>query len=570
MNNEIFKDYSSLDCSYLKDYILYSTKEVKKILLNKTEVRKKFLEEKNHYEFVWLIQGLKDEELLSFIDETFIDDILNSNRAVDKINAIMTLENKYKNIALNKESVASFICKNTSLKNYLYSISNPFLETIFNFILKENNYSSYQLLRNLNIQELYNILSKENNITELKKLCKNYMEYIPIKKLNEFLTENEYLNDFLKLDISIINRFVENGLKLPSNIYTNKEFLNKYLEIQNIEISRIYLENLSLNNIYAYEILDKLVCDKYDNEVRKINLNNEYGNIKISSDYANNKIQKRILDMLIDKNFQDLTDNVLINLQTIVNFNKKNKIIPEERILLYKDILNFSNLTLENQKMLYFRLNKKYRQYLYDDFRTCQDFSYDKLNNNFINLEKINKSSTNKADIYELKGEEFYIPIHTTSTRRKQINEITSAWTERNDTLSISIISDKLLTTYQNPKEYVAFGFNKINKQDIMHVYHSDSFTSHSYGTERVNEILNPKELIEATNGYNEILIDEKENLKPDYIICYDEILDEDIMLSKKMNIPIVIIYTKFYKEAFNNKSGIESPFNDVLKYKKL
>ena len=69
---------------------------------------------------------------------------------------------------------------------------------------------------------------------------------------------------------------------------------------------------------------------------------------------------------------------------------------------------------------------------------------------------------------------------------------------------------------------------------------------------------------------YDEILIDEKENLKPDYIICYDEILDEDIMLSKKMNIPIVIIYTKFYKEAFNNKSGIESPFNDVLKYKKL
>ena len=67
-----------------------------------------------------------------------------------------------------------------------------------------------------------------------------------------------------------------------------------------------------------------------------------------------------------------------------------------------------------------------------------------------------------------------------------------------------------------------------------MHMYHSDSFTSHRYQTDVKNEILTPEKLIDNTKGYNEILVMEDEKIKPEYIVCYDNVKENDLKASKK------------------------------------
>ena len=334
------------------------------------------------------------------------------------------------------------------------------------------------------------------------------------------------------------------------------------------------VEHLIDNNIYAYDILNKCIFKEYDDEIQNINENGIFrylDNKNIDENMLIEKSEQIFLDMLIDKYFVDLKHNVLTNLKTIVDFNDCTNIIEKDRIDKYKQILNFKNLSLNDRKKLYFSLNEKYKMYLYDDFRKCQDKSYDMLNDSFIDLSKLNKTKKDNIDIYELKGEQFYIPIHTT-----HYIDGYETWTDREKTtLSLSVISDKFFGTYCSREDtnFVAFGFNKIKKEHIMHVFHSDSFSLHKKGTFYKNEIFTPKQLIENTKGYNEVLVVE-ENIKPDYIICFDDIKDSDIMIAEEMNIPIVIIHTEFYKEAIKNVSSIDlsSALNieSDLKYRRI
>ncbi len=101
-------------------------------------------------------------------------------------------------------------------------------------------------------------------------------------------------------------------------------------------------------------------------------------------------------------------------------------------------------------------------------------------------------------------------------------------------------------------------------------MYHSDSFSLREGKTYYKNEIFTPKQLIDNTKGYNEILVIEDEEIKPSYIVCFDNIKESDIGVAKEMNIPIVVIYTKFYKEAIKNVSGIDFNIESDLKYRRI
>lgn len=142
MNQNI--NYSNLDPSYLRNLIINTyDKKDKQNLLEKEEVKKVFLKEENHYEFIWLIQALKNEEICYFIDDYVLEEILKSEKANDKINAIMTLDNDYKNIALNKAKVVKYVYNNYLLSYYLDGMNTPFLETMFNLIIEEKNHLIY-------------------------------------------------------------------------------------------------------------------------------------------------------------------------------------------------------------------------------------------------------------------------------------------------------------------------------------------------------------------------------------------------------------------------------------------
>ncbi len=271
--NRVLGNYSNLSPSYLRDYILNTyDKDIRTEILNNIEVKKIFLKDENHYEFVWLVQALKDDDLVTFLDDFVIDEILSSKRVLDKLNAIMTIENEYKNIVLNKIKIIRFISKNDDLLYYLSETKNPFLETFFNFLLKENDANLYHILLYFNKDELYNILKGEN-LNKLVNNCKNYLTYIPIKTLNEIIHDEDYIIDFMKLDIYTIDKLIIDGLILDKKIYLDSEFQNKYLEIKNIDQLRTMIEHLSKNNIYAYELLNKCVYKNYDYKIQNMDEN---------------------------------------------------------------------------------------------------------------------------------------------------------------------------------------------------------------------------------------------------------------------------------------------------------
>ena len=383
MNQNI--NYSNLDPSYLRNLIINTyDKKDKQNLLEKEEVKKVFLKEENHYEFIWLIQALKKEEICYFIDDYVLEEILKSEKANDKINAIMTLDNDYKNIALNKVKVVKYVYNNYLLSYYLDGMNTPFLETMFNLIIEEKK--SFNLLNEFNKESLHKILIKNNNLKRLTAY-KDYLNIVPIDLLNEVISQEPHFSKILNSDINTIKNLIEKGLILPINIYTNPKFVDKYLIINNGDMFTKCINDLDKNNIYASKIIQKNMFDKWDKEF-KIEL----------SEYTD---KKELLTKLTSKYFLDLTSNVLINIESIVEFNKYVNVIPSERIKNYNKILSFETLKIEEIKELYSSLTLKYREYLYDDFRLLQNISYNMLNNKFINLNNMNYKEINNVKIYE-------------------------------------------------------------------------------------------------------------------------------------------------------------------------
>ena len=81
-----------------------------------------------------------------------------------------------------------------------------------------------------------------------------------------------------------------------------------------------------------------------------------------------------------------------------------------------------------------------------------------------------------------------------------------------------------------------------------------------------IKRIMTSKELVNGSNWYSEIELVNLQNenkeyniKKPDFIVVYDEIRDKDIMESKRLNIPIVIIKMTRLK----NENKVDTGFDN-------
>ena len=136
-------------------------------------------------------------------------------------------------------------------------------------------------------------------------------------------------------------------------------------------------------------------------------------------------------------------------------------------------------------------------------------------------------------------------------------------WWERNNkkVTSLSLISDKNITTFGDPNSDVILGFSNFNPANILITYHADAYTD-DRGSQKISKLYTPDELIDKTKTYNEIQISEKyEYLHPSYVVCYDNIKEGDIRASKLLGgIPLVVINTQKYTYK---KEGFISPSED-------
>ena len=461
------------------------------------------------------------------------------------------------------------IVNDDELHTYILHLSGSITEKLFNYIIKIDKIS---VLEYLNPTDFNRLLEREDIKNKIKIIVSDeLLKKIPSTALSKLLFDSYFRSKLSKMKIDDIYFKIKKGLILPNFYMYDEDFISKFINITNIPMRRIYIKALMNNNYSLYEIINNRLKETYDNNIFN-ELINEYNMVTRASDDEELKSKiwllysDKCLQLLIDRYFEDFDGNVLTNICTILNFNKTNNVISPERLKYYNLIMNFDKYDINTMIKIYKIMPKDIGTWLYEDFRKCQNVSYDLINKETVDISKLKEEKVDGISIYELNGEEFVLLVNTLIYRR---SEDDIKWgNDRSKTLSLTLIGNESLGTYREQDEYLIVGFKNININDIMHVYHSDSFSSYEDSTNRVNEIYTPHELLSNTKGYNEILVsqDETKNtlLKPDYVVCYNKVLEEDIESAKKLgNIPIIVINTKCYSMKY---SGIEYEENNYVR----
>lgn len=584
----------NLNGEELKDYILSCSKEKRIEYLKDENIRNKFLESKNHYPFIWLIQSLKNEELCYFIDKDMLEKILETDRNNDKMNAIMTCGNIYANRILSNDKAIEFIFdKKNDLTTYLYNLNNIFGQYIIDYSIEKGkkdliNYLGY-LKKDNQIKTFTNTYITK--ILENFDISKEFFKNLDNEIINKLIIYPKFLYAFIDLNIDELNEIISKGFVFPIHLINNTKIIKELSNIEDTNKYRFTVNNLMKNNLNMIPIVEqereKYVLSRINNIDDK-GIFKDYYNLNIQEMYnrlpfdtvksieyylKNNNdegvlnelrknTEKHLFEMIIDTYFNDIAYNFLQNLKIILRYVKDidEKIIPEERLDLYKKIAKFHDLNVYEQKQLFFDYNNNidYSKEFYEDFYNCKMHSYKKINDNLIYLNKNNSiynkelSKEKNIDIYELDGEEFYAYVHSTLIRYHNDELVIPFKKGGSKTISLSLIGKDSIGIYGRKEDNIIFGFDKLNIENIMHISNSDSFTSHEYGTNKFQQIYTPQELLYKTIGYNEILYSEK-NLNefwPSFIVCFDEIRDVDLEMASKMNLPIVKISSLKYRKT--------------------
>lgn len=539
----------------INNYILALDVSDRINVLKDDRVRNYYLEDYNYNDFVLLVSNLSENELLNFIDNNMINKILTSNqytRIIGQLIRLIPLGLPVNKIFEN-EKLMNVIIHDKHLKYLLEYLSGSITETLFNMIIENNELES---INYLNKEDFCKLLEREDIINKIKLIDDNgIINKLPTKALTKLLIDPYFKSKLLNMKIEDIDFFIRDGLVLPNNFINDNSFISKYIDVPSIPIRRIYIKALMMNNYSLYEEINGTLNEMYDNNAFD-ELKKEYCTVTRSSDNVELKKQiqnlysSRYLQILIDRYFEDFDGNILTNIYTILDFNKKYNIILQDRVKYYELLKDFNSYDMDTQKQIYSMIPKEISTWLYEDFRSCQNKAYTLINDEIVDISKLKVNEMDNICVYELNGEDFILPVHAMVNRRCE-DDIKWSSTKKVKTLCITLIGSENLGTYREPDEYLVVGFKKLNISDIMHVYHSDSFSSYDRSTDRVNEICTPHELLLRTQGYNEILISQQNLnslLTPDYVVCYDEVTQNDIRCAKKLgNIPIIKINTRCY-----------------------
>lgn len=555
----------------LYQFIISLPRDERIKLLTKDSIRRRFLDNDAHYPFVWLVQQLNGIELKYFIDSNYLTDILNNNnRVIDKISAIMTSCNQYATDVLLDDRVIDLILdSSTDLSTYLYNLDYRIGHKIIDYDIKNSTYH-LNMLASYKTKEQLNIFNTEYIIKLLNynELSDRFLVDLKGRVIEKLINFAKFQSMFLNSTIYDIDLMLNNGLVIPKRLFDSNTLIDKYIKLDTNRY-RDYVNSLMNNNYEFYEIIEKERLKYVDNKINSIknDILEEYNNydktniyniydyktasklqiiqddaIKLN-EYFKYSTKEKLLEMIIDVFFKDVPYNFLQNLKVMINYSKDNpKYIPRN-IDIYNTILNFNELSI-NDIINFFNKykNKDLATSFYDDFRKARNIAFEEINNGITKFDKnsdLYEEDISKdigIDIYELNGEDFYLYIHSSRS---------GFWANNKKTLCLSLISHDNISTIDD--DSIMFGFSKLNINNIMHMYHSDSFSLHEQGTHKIHDIETKENLIKKTTSYNEILYKEEDGFKPDYIVCFDIMNNKSIESARKLNIPLIIINSMKY-----------------------
>lgn len=590
--------FDRLDNYQLRTYLLQNTG-----LLNEPIVRDILFSDKRHYTFIWIIQAINN---LSFMDEDFTCRILSNNKCIEKISAIINFCNDISFFLSDKRILEKIF--SSDIPEHFFSLNYCSALPIMKYMLKHNllyyfgNFTPFvqnEFLKDERIR--LRILSS----IYLKNAVKN-IDSIGFELL---ISDERFRKVIVNSNLDFIKNLILNNVYFPLEISLNPKFKNTFLNIEDVSEYRYIMDKLERNNGYAVSEIDKERDKLYDkiisgykdgfsasslllisylklgkdiNDIISLDLRNFSRGEKdgITADLLYRYDTYCFRDILIDRVFKDIPYNFLKNLGIMINYADKlsSNVFDKNRYSIYKRILNFDHLSFDDKMKLYKECVEypNFMESFYDDYRYCRDHVYSDLVDSSLSLKSclsLEKSKSSGVDVYELNGEDFYAFVHVTDIYKYEVKSCRSClWTDGNrEFLSLSYIGNNSITVYRNPHDFIIFGFSDLDYKRIVHLRESDSFSFYGYdnvnSSRFIQKMYTPSDLIENTNGYNEVLYQEKKTdiqlskVKPSFVVCYDEIMDGDTLAAKHYNIPIVLINTKKYNF---NQNVIDADENDT------
>ncbi len=604
---------SSMDGSERNEFIL--KEESVNFLLDVTK----------RHNLTYLFQECDKELILKFMTNENINKISQSRIVLDNLNSMLTSGNEALPILFENDLFCNLVTVNLiEITYYLYAFNYEMFENYIYYLEKNQLYEKINLLLSKVDKKIQMKYFENNDLKEyilndsFLKFDVDVISYI----LNNKINRN---NDIIKL--LNFNNIKNKKIKYPDFILDDPSFVKNIVETYNFLSYRECINSMEVNNdvdhinqsrkIYVDNLLKNIngdVLKLYDEFLIYINnaeldfdtvanffknntssssksdfdlltyILNQIINADFNSlnDFLINDTNYIVSNMIVDYHFQDISFDVISNINIILNYisSSGSKILSDEMIALYNEVLNINDLPMEEKLKLHEKL-KKYNhvEILYDITRNSKNESYSDMKNEMINEDnfhkyKLNYLSEEKGiDIYAVNGTDFKMLVRSFSySTNEVINYKLDDFIDEGT--SFSYIGSDNLHTFKDPRENYNLVYTDFDINNIVHVHPTDSFSHYKHDyilkgnvntTKYINDVLTPDELVNKGIQYNEVIIATdnknsdyehvKSNPKARFILCYDNVTPEQIETAKNMNLGIFLIDTKMYETKRNENS---------------
>ena len=295
--------------------------------------------------------------------------------------------------------------------------------------------------------------------------------------------------------------------------------------------------------------------------------------------------------------FQDNAYNVFLDINELLKFSISVDFLSEDDKKIYSDIVSLDGVSVFDKKKILDNLKNKNMAYkFYDDFRLARSKMVELFNSSILNSDNIyryeNKELSNKygVPVYEMNGNEFFVLVKAIEKRKDSILNPNDLYAYC-DGSSFSIDGGNKLSTFLDTNMYYNLAYNCIPDNQLVHVFEVDSFSNYyrnknnnlpydRNGTDRINRLFTPKEIVDVSSSYNELIISQPNRMNDEFnskleqpvpfaIYCYDDISDHDILSSKATGLGIILVNTKKYDIDKFGRVSLHSLDNSDICYVK-
>lgn len=604
------------DYNSFKNYLVNANEEELQVLLKNKSIKEKIINSPNKYDFIYFAQEENSIFPLLF-DSTGIEILNNTPFFAEKVKAILTSENFYVTKLFNNKEFVDLIIKNFDLfKIDYYSLNKVCANILFNnlgnkktlflsfisneaqeYIIDNNEINQNDFLNaltNLKSNNAQKLIDKTNYKFDLNSLSNKELYFLTSKNLHfpSYVIEDKtFIQKISQINDVKTYRFIINNLEKSNDVTSiikNREkiyddTLNSYDHNMKMlpKYSELYMTITYLfdNNKFSYSLLKEALTnifndtndELFEKEIYDICYNHDKNELK---NFLQKESTMQMTNIIIDYHFEDLYMNTLKDINELLNFNLSGgNVLTKEEEEIYKKIINLDTLEYNEKIKLHNELkNKNYVEKFYDDIRNAKNKMYTLLQNEILTKEKLAGFESKTIDgvkIYEIEDKPFYALVKSLNTYKDDIlteNDMHFA----KDGASFSIDSSYKLKTYADPHEVYNVMYDSFNINQVVHTFPSDSFSYYNRDTKevttRVNRLMMPIDFVKDNSSYNEIVMMQKNMLKPSdidkdipilkpcEIYCYDIVTENDIKSAKNLGLDIVVVNTRKYdKSVFNN-----------------